>query len=513
MPFYLLYIVLLLIISILYSRGWKNQILTLSKGSSWIITGISLFMLYLSADQGQLLFEVIQKHGIWGLWQYSSAMVGAFIIPLIFAPFWQRLQLVSDNDFIVFRFSGAGARILQLFRAYYVGMLIVMLLLSFHVLAFSKLLSAFFDIDKNESLLITGLCLFIFSLKNCFSIKLKTDLLHAVFYLIALIILGIFVYDYSDGLFHAFSNLKQNQPELLAIWPQNNDQWFYSLAFLSVQWWSLQIFDGGGPEMIRFKSAESEKGAVYTGMSSTFLTLFSGFITILLVLMIFSVSNQETTDFNHAIKTIVPEYLHPLIVLGWFGLFITTCESLLLWGVGFWSLDLYQRIKGKQNETASPFFLLGSMFFLSLMAITAAYFAENLQSIMYWFFALSAGVAPIFILRWFWMRINAWTQLTAMASVPFLNLLYNFFDFSKVLPFHESEMGAYVWRMLILTPATLLLSFVVMYLTPADDPEKIKIFKERIPGFAKIRNRFVLAILLGFAYFILWNLLWTWIVG
>jgi SSS family solute:Na+ symporter len=513
MPFYLLYIVLLLIISILYSRGWKNQILTLSKGSSWILTGISLFMVYLSAEQGQLIYEVLQKHGIWGLWQYWSSMIGVFVVPLVFAPIWHRLQLVTDNDFIPLRYSGMGAKVLQVFRAYYVGMIIVMLLLSFHVLAFSKVLMAFFEVDKNEALLISGICLFVFSLKNSFSIKIKTDLLHYLFYLVALLVLGIIVIQNSEGLSYSLEYLKDKRPETLQVWPADNSQWFYSLIFLGIQWWSVQQFDGGGQEMLRYRSAKTPKAAVLTGLVNIVLALVSSIATMLLVLMIFAVSNSEVQDFNTAIIQILPAYLHPLIVIGWFGLFISSCESLLIWGVGFWTKDLHQRIFKNQKEEASPVFILGSMVFLSILAILTAFNAENLESIIRWFFALSAGVAPIFILRWFWMRINAWTQLTAMASVPFLNLLYNFFDFSKVLPFHESEMGAYVWRLIILTILTLVISFTVMVFTPKDDSEHLSRFIEKRGPIEPLRNAMILAILLGLLYFILWNYFWTWLLG
>ena len=512
MPFYLLYIVLLLIISILYSRGWKHQILTLSKGSSWVLTGISLFMVYLSAEQGQLIYEVIQKHGIWGLWQYWSSMIGIFIVPLVFAPLWHRLQLQTDNDFIPLRYSGLGAKVLQIFRAYYVGMIIVMLLLSFHVLAFSKVLMAFFELDKNKAMIITGICLFVFSLKNSFSIKIKTDLLHYIFYLAALVVLGVFVIQNSEGLSYSLEYLKDNRPEILQVWPADNSQWFYSFIFLGIQWWSVQQFDGGGQEMLRYRSAKTPKAAVLTGLVKIVLALFSSVATILLVLMIFAGSHSEVQDFNSAIINILPTYLHPLIIIGWFGLFISSCESLLIWGVGFWTNDLQQRIFKNQKEEASPSFILGSMVFLSVSAIFTAFNADNLESIIRWFFALSAGVAPIFILRWFWMRINAWTQLTAMASVPFLNLLYNLFDFSKTLPYHETEMGAYVWRLIILTVLTLVISFTVMILTQKDDLEHLTRFKEKRGPIAPLRNAMILAILLGLLYFILWNYFWSWLL-
>jgi len=513
MPFYLLYIVLLLIISILYSRGWQNQILTLSKGSSWILTGISLFMVYLSAEQGQLIYEVIQKHGIWGLWQYWSAMIGIFVVPLVFAPLWHRLQLLTDNDFIPLRYSGMGAKLLQIFRAYYVGMFIVMLLLSFHILAFSKVLMAFFEVDKNEAMLISGISLFVFSLKNSYSIKIKTDLLHYIFYLIAMLVLGIFVIQNSEGLSHSLHFLKDNRPEILQVWPIEKSQWFYSLIFIGIQWWSVQQFDGGGQEMLRYRSAKTPKAAVLTGMVNIVLALLCTAVTIVLVLMMFAGSKGAVKDFNTAIIQILPAYLHPLIVIGWFGLFISSCESLLIWGVGFWTKDLYHRIFKNKKEEASPVFILGSMVFLSIFAILTAFNADNLESVIRWFFALSAGVAPIFILRWFWLRINAWTQLTAMASVPFLNILYNLFDFSNTLPYHEGEMGAYVWRLVILTILTLMISFTVMVFTPKDDSEHLSRFKEKRGPIEPLRNAMILAILLGLLYFILWNYFWSCLLG
>jgi hypothetical protein len=84
MPFYLLYFLLLFLISYLSSSGWKNQVFFSAKKYSWIVTGLSLFMFLLSADQGQLAFEVIKKGSIWTMWQFWSVMIGVFIVPIIF---------------------------------------------------------------------------------------------------------------------------------------------------------------------------------------------------------------------------------------------------------------------------------------------------------------------------------------------------------------------------------------------------------------------------------------------
>ncbi len=510
MLFYLLYFVLLFLISYSSRSGWKNQVFFSTKKYSWFVTGLSLFMFLLSAEQGQLAFEGIKNGSIWTMWQFWSSMIGAFIVPLIFAPFWHRLQLGSDNEFIDLRFSGKGAAALKTFRAYYVGMLIVSLLLSFHLLAFSKFLSVFYGLDKLSSLAIIAAVLLLYSAKNIFSLKLKTDILHAAFYVIALGLLIYFAYEKSGGLFKALSSIKASQVERLQIWPLNSQQIFYSLSFLCVQWWSVQIMDGGGPEMIRFKAVDSERSAILTGLSSLFFSFISSLLLFFLVLMLLSFGAD---DFNSSIRSIIPVYLHPLIILGWFGLFISTCESLLLWGAAFWTEDLYRSFKSNKVAVVPSYFKLLAMVFLSLIAITAAYNAENLQVIMHWFFALSAGVAPIIFLRWFWMRINAWTQIAAMLSSPILNLIYSQIEWRAYLPYHSNEMGEYVWRMIIMTISTLLIAFTVMFLTKADDPAKIESFNNRLEKKGPVLQKYLLAVLLGFLYFFIWNLLLWGLVG
>ena len=510
MPFYLLYFLLLFLISYLSRRGWKNQVFFSAKKYSWVVTGLSLFMFLLSADQGQLAFEVIKKGSIWTMWQFWSVMIGVFIVPIIFAPFWQRLQLSNDNEFIDLRFSGKGAAVLKTFRAYYVGMLIVSLLLSFHLLAFSKFLSVFYGLDKLSSLAIIATVLLLYSAKNIFSIKLKTDILHSAFYVIALGLLIYFAYEKSGGLFNAVSSIKVSQAEMLEIWPLNSQQIFYSLSFLCVQWWSVQIMDGGGPEMIRFKAVDSERSAILTGLSSLFFSFISSLLLLYLVLMLLSVGAE---DFNSSIRSIVPAYLHPLIILGWFGLFISTCESLLLWGAAFWSDDLYKRLTAKKDTEVPAYVKLLAMIFLSILSIMAAYNAESLQVIIQWFFALSAGVAPIIFLRWFWMRINAWTQIAAMLSSPIFNLIYSQIAWRAYLPYHSGEMGEYVWRMIIMTISTLLIAFAVMFLTKSDDPAKIESFNNRLGKKGPVLQKYLLAVLLGFLYFFIWNLLLWGLVG
>lgn len=511
MIFYALYLFLLTLVVIRSGRNWRNQILLLSGRASWLSGGVSLFMLYLSADQAQLLFEVVQQHGIWGMWQFWSVMFGVFIIPLVFAPMWNRLQLFSDNDFTDLRYSGKGAEILKTFRAYYVGLIVVILLLSFHVMAFARVLTAFYPINKETALIITGFLLLVFSLKNVFSIKIKTDLLHAFFYLIAISVLAFYIINISGGLQNAISTLQEKNPQTLKLIPDNHIEFFCSIIFLSVQWWSVQCFDGGGPEMLRFRASKTEKSAVFTALLGVLLTALSGFVILILVVLLISAKGENVSEFNAAIIQIVPPWIQPVIVIGWFGLFISTCESLLTWSLGLWSKDFYNRIQGKQDTEPGPIFLLGSMFVMSLFAICIAYYSETLQSIIRWVFALSAGVAPVFLLRWFWMRINAWTQLSAMLSVIFTNAVYDIFKLKNLFSNTTNDLLDYVWKLIVLTLTTLVISFTVMMMTRKDSPEKIATFRERLPNLKSAWRNLFIATGFGILYFVGWNLLVSWL--
>jgi Na+/proline symporter len=80
-----------------------------SRKTNWIISGVSLFMLQISMEQGQIYTGILEEKGLWGLWLFFPGLISAAIVPLVFAPLWSKLDFITDNQFILFRFSGKGA--------------------------------------------------------------------------------------------------------------------------------------------------------------------------------------------------------------------------------------------------------------------------------------------------------------------------------------------------------------------------------------------------------------------
>ena len=198
MIYFIIYFILLFLVWYLNRENSLASIFRSTKKTKWIVAAISMFML-LDGDMGQLYSGIIYDKGIWGLWLLWVGLISTAIVPLVFAPMWVKLNLLTDNQFTLYRFSGKSALILHKFRALYVGGIIVAFILAFRTIAFGRILQVYYDIPMSYSVLITGALLSLFALKNTYSTKFKTDILHGIIYIISLIMVFYFLYKNSGG--------------------------------------------------------------------------------------------------------------------------------------------------------------------------------------------------------------------------------------------------------------------------------------------------------------------------
>ena len=466
-------------------------------------------MFYLSVDQGQLLTGIIAEHGMQGMWMVWAGWLGTFVVPLVFAPLWQKMDFITDNQFLVFRFPGKSGRILHLFRAIYVGGLVVALSLCFHLLGFARVLQIYLDIDPTSAILITGTVLCVFALKNGFDLKLKIDAFHAVIYFVSLVVILYSVWTVSkgwDGIFTFF----EKQPEKRQLFPSivDSNAWFSLFVFLGIQWWSCYLFDGGGPEMARFTAVKGIKNAILTGILPISISFVLSFILIGHILLILGLPNRTQNHeitYVESVFSVVSTPLKPMVLLGFFGMFITTAESLLNWGASFLTMDTYrQYLNPNATKKRIQIISFGSMTFLSFLAMFFALQIDSLQSLVKITFSIAAGVAPVYILRWIWFRINAWSQLSAMMGSAIFTLIYPFFHtFSPLQQFQMEES-----RVLMVTILTTIVWLTVTYITPNNSAEvRIKMLPI-LESRKQFVTRFAIALLLGVLFLFLTTISW-----
>jgi Na+/proline symporter len=201
----------------------------------------------------------------------------------------------------------------------------------------------------------------------------------------------------------------------------------------------------------------------------------------------------------------VPQVVKPLVFLAFFGMFITTAESLLNWGASFLTIDAYKHyIKPKASEKSIRIISFSSMFVLSLLSMIFALQVESLQSVIKITFSIAAGVAPVYILRWIWYRINAWSQLSAMFSSAVFTLLYpKIHAFLPLAPFPVEEA-----RVVVVTILTTVIWIAVTFLTENQQKEVEQRMHAIVDDKKLFIKRFIFALFLGACFLLIIAFSW-----
>lgn len=506
----LISIYLLLVISITFFQ-WKNvngSIFKPNQKVTWWVSGLSLYMLFLSVDQGQLISGIIAEHGMQGMWMVWAGNLGVFVVPLVFAPLWHKLNLATDNQFILFRFPGKAGAWLHRFRAIYVGGLVVTLAVSFHLIGFARVIQVFYGLSPVQSTYIGGGIMLLFAVKNVLDIKLKLDVLHTVLFITSFFAVVYFVG--KEFIFEKdWMKFLVEHPAKRNLFPSDTSAWFSMVIYLGVQWWSCYLFDGGGAETSRYTAVKTPKDAIKAGLTPILISFLLSFFMVIHVVALLGYSEHSMPGelaYVSSLFNLLPSYSKDIVFLGFFAMFITTAESLLNWGASFLVIDAWNgwlNPNKKQKEHRS--FSIVMMLVLSLLSVLVALNVSNLLELIKITFSISAGVAPVFILRWIWFRINAWSQLSAMICSGFLTLCYPLIHeltSLSIFPMEES-------RILVVTLLTTLTWVVVTLLTPNQSEEIEARMHPIIPKKRVVFYRLGLALLLGvFLTLLNWGI-WT----
>ena len=502
----IIYLIILISVSVLsYTRKYQN-LFGSEKMIPWWILGMSYFITNNDNINSLPKMGIILEKGYSGLWLYHTAFLAAGIVPIIFAPMWGKLKFMTDNQFILFRFSGKGAKALHGFRALYVGLLVVALMCSMYIIATTKLLMVFFPLGYAKAFGIVALLTLLILLKNSFHVKVRTDVLNGTLFIVTFIVSAIYILHYAGGVDWVYPTLNTDFYDQTRLFPQGGltgtfESWPNILVFFLVQWWSIQVLDGGGHEAQRFMTARSPKNAFKVAILPilliTIVFIFRSIIYDAGILLHQTQTewippNQMMPDneayFVGLFAHILPDGLRALAFIAFLVGFVTCYESLLNWGGGFVTVDFWHTYINKQaKEKQKVLHAYLVMFLITLMALLVAWYNQYMLGLQKFIFAMAAGVGPVFILRWFWWRINAWSQLSAMLSSLVYNVTFDLL-YQHCDSFHQAFDGLltqwnfsyYPLKLVILTTIVTLTWLAVTFLTKPDDKEHLKKYVEKV---------------------------------
>lgn len=477
---YLIPIIAYALIIIAYYYFNKNKSSFQTK-TSWIKNGFSLFAVNFSITTPLLYSGVIHTEGVSGLWLYWSAYAVAGFLPFVFAPLWAKLNFTTDNQFLLFRFSGKGAKALHLFRTIYVGWIIVAFLMSFQLLALLKVITFMTGWERFTSLGIISILLIAITIKNKLGSNIRLDFINTL--IIGTVFISILFF-----LILTPSPITETTKivEISPIFPVN--KWNLIVLFF-VQTWSVNLFDGSGVEAQRFFSTKNKNNAWKVAiLSSSLAILFSLIIVFINYIGVnkFGIPSLEDKEMYILayLENGVPNWFLPFIIIAFFAAFITSFEGLLNWGASYLTIDGYKTyLNPKANKKAITYISIIAMLIIVITSLIITYFNDSLTVLIKIFFSISAGVAPVFVLRWFWMRINAWSQISAMIGSGVYTLIYQ--NFIKETLLEESwqvstSLNQYSVQLIVITIATTITWLIVTFITSKDNQLIINKFKSQL---------------------------------
>ncbi|RME28046.1 MAG: sodium:proline symporter, partial [Deltaproteobacteria bacterium] len=270
----------------------------------------------------------------------------------------------------------------------------------------------------------------------------------------------------------------------LALFPPagNERAWLDMVVFLSVVWWANHGADGGGYIIQRMMAAKSEKDA----MRGTFLFSVVHYavrlwpwVLVAIVSLVLFPSIGDRQAYPHTLAAILPPGLKGLCVAIFLAAFMSTIDTHLNWGASYIVNDLYKRFMVK-DAPARHYVAAARVTSVLLMVLAAlsAYFIDRISSAWEFLWSMGAGLGPVLVLRWFWWRVNAWTEITALAGsftiATVMQVVHYLGSFSPA--FHEKALLVVVGSAVFWIPVT--------FLTGPEEEEVLDRFQKRVdpPG-------------------------------
>ncbi len=473
----------------------------------WWLLGISMVATTFSTDTPNFVTDIVRKDGVSSNWMWWAFLITGLLTVFVYAKLWRKSNLNTDIEFYELRYGGKPARFLRGFRALYLGFLFNIFAMAGVTLAAIKIGSIMLGLQPWETIVYAGSVTVVFSALGGFKGVVYTDFIlfftamagaiGAAYYLVNLPEVGGL-----DALL-----VHENVASKLSILPDfNNTEALITLLIipLAVQWWSSWYPGaepgGGGYIAQRMLAAKDENHAIgatfFFNIMHYALRPWPWIIVALASLVVFPdiasiqaafptiTADKLGDDLAYsAMLTKLPSGLLGLVLASLVAAYMSTISTHLNWGSSYIVNDFYkQQVNANASEKelvrVGRFSTVGLMVFSALFAL----YLQNAKQLFDIIIMFGAGTGLIFILRWFWWRINAWSEISAMLVSGVISLVFTHQGISDFLFGVAGVLPGWA-KFPSVVAITTLLWIVVTFLTSAESKEVLHTFYKRTqPG-------------------------------
>jgi Na+/proline symporter len=445
-----LFLLLILGIGLAYTRQAGKNIESFFLGGRnlpWWIAGTSMVATTFAADTPLLITELVAQNGISGNWLWWNGLIGGMLATFLFAKLWRKANIITDVELTELRYSGKPAAFLRGFKAVYLGIFMNAVIIAWVNVALGALLHVFFDIPQEQLIFYLAGAMFIVMIYSSLSGLLGvaiTDFIQFVLAMLGCIVLAVIVLSSEQigglaGLqaklpaatFNFFPTLEFSSQSLVETGQVLGLSLATFLAFIGIQWWASWYPGaepgGGGYVAQRMMSAKNEehalKATLFFQIAHYALRPWPWIIVALCAIVLYPDLSEadKKLGYAQAMKDFLPPGLKGLLLVAFLAAYMSTISTQLNWGTSYIVNDLYRRFvhpnaNQKQLVRASRW----NTFFLMLVALVVTSQIQTLESAFKFMIECGAGLGAVLILRWFWWRINAWSEIVATIA-PFIS--------------------------------------------------------------------------------------------
>ncbi|MEC4806259.1 MAG: sodium:solute symporter family protein [Jaaginema sp. PMC 1079.18] len=536
----LLYLILTMGVGLYLARQGSKSLVDFfvsGRSLSWWLAGTSMAATTFSIDTPLYIAGVVATRGIAGNWEWWSFGIAHVILIYVFARLWRRSQIVTDAELTEMRYGGTTAAILRATKAFLFAVPINCIGIGYAMLAMVKVIDALqlwqslgINPDQlGENLInLTGsgfwetlgisltpdaiikllsviaISLFVLAYSSFSGLwgVVATDFFQFFLGLLGAIIVAIVAVTDVGGIRELVPNVQQaTEIDVLSFLPLNpNFTWNDAAgitattfsAYIFVQWWAFRRSDGGGEFIQRLAAAkneaEAEKATWFFNILHYIVRTWPWILVALAAIVLYPNLEDPELGYPTLMLDYLPAGLLGLVVASLIAAFMSTVSTSINWGASYLTNDLYLRFFNP-NASQSQLVNIGRIasVLVTILGAIAAFYAQDVRTVFRLVIAIGTGPGLVLILRWFWWRINAAAELTAMIAGFVFGLITTFVpSFSAFFP----DFG---FQLLFISTATAILWIIVMFVTSPESSETLDQFYLRVrpggPGWQPQRQR------------------------
>jgi Na+/proline symporter len=472
---------------------------------AWWLAGTSMVAATFAADTPLAVTGFVARQGIAGNWFWWSFLLSGMMTVFFFARLWRRAEIITDAEFVELRYAGKPAAFLRGFRSLYFGVLMNCLIVGWVNLAMEKVLMTALGVSKTVAIFIIFVIIaftgFYTSISGLWGV-LWTNAVQFVLKMTMVIILAYYGIKAVGGMALMKHQLTFVDAErqaatggtgsILSFIPSLHSAWMPFLMFcvyLGMNWWANWYpgaEPGGGSYVAQtIFSAKDEKNSLWATMwfniAHYAIRTWPWVLTALASVVLYPKLKDPEIGFIKVWVDYLPGAFRGFMLAAFAAAYMSTIATQLNWGSSYILNDFYRRflVRGKSERH----YVIIAKFLTAFLAILGAAVSLVMTSVAgAWqlLLGVGAGTGAVYLLRWYWWRINAWSEVSAMSAAAIMTVLLH-----TVIHIQGSEAIVFAKSILLTVAVTSLVWLAVTYLTAPEPESKLLQFYRRVrPGVA-----------------------------